>query len=124
MSALSPSLGYVYNGNYVEAPLLMRGVGNYGFGEPSVGFFQDGVYFDPETVPAFTTTHGEAEIYRAEVEARVRPVERLAVGAAPTFLHAEDTDYEAEVVGPDGVPARHSFDGKRLPYVPAYEVTF
>ncbi len=47
--ALTPSLHYVNPGNAVEAPLIIRGVGNYGIGDPSVGFFVDGVYLGGAT---------------------------------------------------------------------------
>jgi len=38
-----PAIRYVHTGSPVEAPLAMRGQGNYGIGEASVGTFLDGV---------------------------------------------------------------------------------
>ena len=42
--ALSPSLQRVRNGNDTETLLVIRGLGNYGVGESSVGYFVDGGY--------------------------------------------------------------------------------
>ncbi len=40
-----PSLHYLHPGSPAEVPLLIRGIGNYGTGEPAVGYFVDGAYF-------------------------------------------------------------------------------
>lgn len=60
---LSPTLQRVRNGNDVETVLLIRGIGNYGVGEPSVGFFMDGGY---RAAGSFATSH-VFDIERIEV---------------------------------------------------------
>lgn len=51
---LTPSLQRVRNGNDTETALLIRGLGNYGAGESSVGFFVDGNY---RAAGSFATSH-------------------------------------------------------------------
>ncbi len=46
---LTPSLNHVVTSNAVEAPLMLRGVGNLALGEPSVGFFVDGIYMGTDS---------------------------------------------------------------------------
>jgi len=41
---LDPALQRIRNGNDQQTLLLMRGLGNYGDSEPSIGVFDDGIY--------------------------------------------------------------------------------
>lgn len=52
LSFLTPSMEFVDIGHSIESPILMRGVGTYGTGEPSVGYFLDGVYLKAESFRA------------------------------------------------------------------------
>lgn len=52
LSFLTPSLEFIDIGHSIESPLLLRGVGTYGAGEPSVGYFFDGVYLMAESFKA------------------------------------------------------------------------
>ncbi len=49
ISFVTPSLELGDVDHAVETPLFMRGVGTYGNGEPSVGYFVDGVYLAPDS---------------------------------------------------------------------------
>ena len=42
--SLTPSLHFPNVANAIEAPLFIRGIGNFATGEPAVGLFVDGVY--------------------------------------------------------------------------------
>ncbi len=45
---LAPSMDFL-NNHAMEGPVLMRGVGNFATGEPSIGFYQDGSYLNADS---------------------------------------------------------------------------
>jgi iron complex outermembrane recepter protein len=79
---------------------------------------------DPATLTLFTRNDGQADIFGCEVEVTLRPHPTLRFGASVTLVQAEYTDHTAGAIGPDGVAATYRFDGKRLPFVPAYSAAF
>ena len=52
LSFFTTSLEFIDIGHTIESPLLLRGVGTYGNGEPSVGYFFGGVYLMAESFKA------------------------------------------------------------------------